>query len=241
MSGRVSDGTVRIKGDLARFPFEGERDSEFRIAARVMDASLDVHPAEIQGERSAEATRSWPLLKDIDADFMLDRGSMTVTAQRGTAYGAKLSNVVARIPDFRRNATLDVHGVAEGPLADMVRYVNTSPVARWIGGVTTNADATGSAKLDLRLAIPLQHAADTKVTGTLHFASNDVQLADVPSFSRVTGTLNFSEAGVRNTSLNAIGSRWAEPDRSEHAPGWRTHVHRERHCDGSGTCGARSA
>ena len=47
-------------------------------------------------------------------------------AQRGAVYGAKLSNVVARIPDLR-NATLDVRGVAEGPLADMVRYVNTSP------------------------------------------------------------------------------------------------------------------
>ena len=197
-SGRVNEGTVRIKGDLARFPFEGERDAEFRVAARVTDASLDVHPAAVQGtDRSAEATRAWPLLKDIDADFVLDRNSMTVTAQRGTAYGARLTNVVARISDLGRNATLDVHGVAEGPLADMVRYVNTSPVSRWIGGVTTNAESTGNAKLDLRLVIPLQHAADSKVTGTLHFANNDVQLADVPSFSRVTGTLNFSEAGMR--------------------------------------------
>ena len=203
VSGRISDGTVRIKGDLARFPFESEQGSEFRIAARVTEASLDVHPAEIQGERSAEATRRWPLLKDIDADFVLDGDSITVTAQRGTVYAAKLSNVVARIPNFMRNAALDVHGVAEGPLIDMVRYVNTSPVVRWIDGATTNAETTGNAKLNLRLAIPLQHAADAKVTGTLHFANNDVQLADMPPFSRVTGTLNFSEAGVRDTSLNA--------------------------------------
>ncbi len=203
LSGRIGDGTVRVKGDLARFPFEGERDAEFRIAARVTDAALDVHPAAMQGDRSTEATRAWPLLKDIDADFVLDRAAMTVTAQRATAYGAKLSNVVARIPDFRRNATLEVNGVADGPLADIVRYVNTSPVARWIGGVTSNAESTGNAKLGLRLAIPLQRAADTKVTGTLHFANNDVQLADAPLFTRVTGTLNFTEAGVRNASLNA--------------------------------------
>ena len=30
-----------------------------------------------------------------------------------------------------------------------------------------------------------------------------MQLVDAPLFSRVTGTLNFTEAGVRNTSLNA--------------------------------------
>ncbi len=204
VAGRVSDGTVRIKGDLARFPFEGESDSEFRVAARVTEASLDVHPSATQSDRTADAPGIWPLLKDIDADFLLDRGSMTVTAQRASAYGAKLSNVVARIPEFGRNPTLDVRGVAEGPLADMVRYVNTSPVSRWIGGVTANAETTGNAKLELRLAIPLAHASDSKVTGTLNFANNDVQLADAPAFSRVTGALNFTETGVRNTSLNAM-------------------------------------
>ena len=44
VSGRATDGTMRVKGDLSRFPFEGERDAEFRIAARVNDAALDVHP-----------------------------------------------------------------------------------------------------------------------------------------------------------------------------------------------------
>ena len=89
---------------------------------------------------------------------------MTVTAHRAAAYGAKLSNVVARIPEFGRNATLDVRGVAEGPLADMVRYVNTSPVLRWIGGMTANAESTGNAKLELRLAIPLRTPSDSKVS-----------------------------------------------------------------------------
>ncbi len=203
VTGRVTDGTVRIKGDLARFPFEGASDTEFHIAAHVTDASLDVHPAATQGDRFDEASRVWPLLKEIDADFVLDRGSMTVTAHRAAAYGAKLSNVVARIPEFGDNATLDVRGVADGPLADMVRYVNASPVLRWIGGLTANAETSGNAKLELRLAIPLAHASDSKVAGALNFANNDVQLTDAPLFSRVTGTLQFSEAGVRSTSLNA--------------------------------------
>ena len=204
VAGRVSGGTVRIKGDLARFPFEGETDSEFRVTAHITEASLDVHPGAAQGDRSAGALSVWPLLKDIDADFLLDRGSMTVTAHRGAAYGARLSDVVARIPEFGRNVTLDVRGVAEGPLADMVRYVNTSPVSRWIGGMTTNAETTGNAKLELRLAIPLAYASDSKVNGTLNFANNDVQLADLPLFSRVAGSLNFTEAGIRNTSLSAL-------------------------------------
>ena len=202
VTGRVTDGTVRIKGDLARFPFEGENDAEFRIALHVTDASLDVHPGKVQGDGSAETPRVWPLLKDIDADLLFERRSMTVTAQRGAAYDAKLSNVVARIPEVGHNATLDVRGVADGPLADMVRYVNSSPVLRWTGGITANAAATGNAKLDLRLSIPLAHASDSQVAGTLNFANNDVQLAEGPPFSRVTGALQFTEAGVQNISLN---------------------------------------
>ncbi len=204
VGGHLTEGTVRVKGDLSKFPFEGERDSEFRITARVADAVLDARPAAIPAERTAEVARMWPLLTDIDAELVIDRSSLTVTAQRGAAYGARLTKVVARIPELRRNPTLDVQGVAEGPLADMMRYVNTSPVARWIGGVTTNAEASGNAKLDLRLSIPLQHASDSKVTGALQFADNDVQLADAPAFSRVMGTLNFSETGVRNSSMSAL-------------------------------------
>ncbi|HKO68667.1 MAG TPA: YhdP family protein [Burkholderiaceae bacterium] len=204
VSGRVTDGSVRIKGDLARFPFEGVNDAEFRIAAHVTEASLDVHPRLGQGDRSDEASRAWPLLKDIDADFLLERRAMTVTAQRASAYGARLSNVVARIAEVGHQATLDVRGVADGPLADMVRYVNTSPVVRWTAGVTANAEATGNAKLELHLSIPLARASDSQVTGTLSFANNDVQLADAPPFSRVTGELQFTQAGVRNTTLNAI-------------------------------------
>ena len=32
-----------------------------------------------------------------------------------------------------------------GPLAEMLRYVNTSPVKGWIGGITDGAEAQGNA------------------------------------------------------------------------------------------------
>lgn len=203
LSGKVTDGAFRVKGHLAHFPFDGERTGEMRITARVGDATLDVYPAlhPAPSERASDSIRSWPLLTAVDADLLFDRASMTVTA-RGTAQGAQLSSVVAHIADFRRNPTLDVRGAAEGALMDMLRYANASPVAGWTGGVT-KAEATGPAKLDLRFSVPLQHARDTKVAGALHFANNDLQLTDVPAFSKATGTLNFTESSVSSTNLNA--------------------------------------
>ncbi|MBA2412780.1 MAG: TIGR02099 family protein [Burkholderiaceae bacterium] len=198
IAGRVSDGALRIKGNLAHFPFGPGREGEMRISARVHDATLSVAPA-----TRDDTPRLWPLLTGIDADVVFERASMTVTAQRGTVQGVRLSNVVARIAEFGRNATLDVRGQADGALADMALYVNASPIVGWIGGVTKQAEATGNAKLDLRLNIPLLHAADSKVSGALHFVNNDVALADAPPLSRVNGTLNFTEAGVNSSALNA--------------------------------------
>lgn len=198
VAGRVTDGAFRVKGNLAQFPFHSAKEGEMRATARVSGATLEVHPAAVQ----SNSAQTWPLLSGIDGDLLFDRDSMTVTTRHGAVDGVRITDTVARISELGRNATLEVHGVAEGPLTDMLRYVNASPVARWIGGVTTSAEANGNAKLDLRLGIPLQHAADSTVAGALHFANNDIKLADAPPFSRVNGTLNFTETGVRSNNLS---------------------------------------
>ena len=204
VAGRLSDGVFRVKGDLAQFPFDNGGDGELRITARVSDATLDVNPSSAQGERSNDGAKNWPLLTGIDADLLIDRDAVTVTAQRGAVYGVRLSNVVARVTELGRNTALDVRGVAEGPLSDMLLYVNASPVSRWIAGVTTDAEATGNAKLELRFGFPLARANDAKVAGALQFAGNDVTFADAPPMSRVNGTLSFTESSVRSTDLSAL-------------------------------------
>ena len=171
-------------------------------------ATLDVFPAPPgeNGERPAPGT-IWPVLYDIEADLLFERASMTITAQRARAFNARVDQAVARIEHLGHDPILQVRGQASGPLADMVRYVNESPVKRWTGGVTDGADTQGPAKLDLNLQIPLQHATETKVTGAVVLTGNTITLAGIPSFTRTTGTLNFNERGVRinNLATNLLG------------------------------------
>lgn len=204
VEGRLTDGTFRVKGDLARFPFLDPADGEFRIAGRVTGATLDVAPgpADAAGQ-AAPPGAIWPVLSKIDADILFERASMTITAQRGRAFDARIEQTTASIEHLGRDATLQVRGRASGQLADMVRYVNESPVKRWIGGVTEGAELQGPARLDLTLQIPLQHAADTKVTGAVALQGNAITLGGIPPFTRATGTLNFSERGVRINNLYA--------------------------------------
>ncbi|MBC8118800.1 MAG: hypothetical protein H7X75_04385, partial [Burkholderiaceae bacterium] len=219
LAGKLTDGALRVKGDLAQFPFRSDGQGELRFTGRVADATLDVQPTD-RSEGPQESNRTWPLLTGIDADLVFDRASMTVTAPRGAGYGVRLTNVVARVAELGDEATLDVRGAADGPLADMLRYVNASPVARWIGGVTTHGGASGNAKLDLRLTIPLHQTSDSKVVGALQFSNNDVLLADIPPFSRVSGTLNFTQAGVNSSGLNAaVLGGMAKIDASTRADG----------------------
>ncbi|MDH5207977.1 MAG: YhdP family protein [Burkholderiaceae bacterium] len=221
VGGRLADGTFRVKGDLARFPFVDPAVGEFRIAGRVTSATLDVAPGPADASGNAAPPGAiWPVLSNIDADLLFERASMTITAQRGRAYGALIEQATAHIEHLGRGATLQVRGRASGQLADMVRYVNESPVKRWIGGVTDGAETQGPARLDLTLQIPLQHAENTKVIGALALQGNAITLGGIPPFTRATGTLNFNERGlsINNLSAGLLGGQ-ARLDASTRADG----------------------
>jgi uncharacterized protein (TIGR02099 family) len=206
--GRVLDGTYRLRGELARFPFRDPAQGEFRIAGRVTGGVLDVFPAPAGADgKPARPGAVWPLLSDIDAEVVFERVAMTIGAQRGRALGARIERASARIDDLANDATLQVRGQASGPLAELLRYANESPVKGWIGGVTEGVEAQGSARLDLTLQIPLRHAADSKVAGALVLQNNALTLAGIPPLARVTGSVNFHERGVRieNLAANALG------------------------------------
>ena len=194
VDGRIEDGTFRLRGDLAKFPFPAAADGEFRVAARLRDGVLDVSP-QVDANGNRAPTPVWPLIRAIDADLLFERQGMTIRAQERLINGARISEATARIPDLGHDATLNVSGQVTGALGDMLGYVNASPVAGWIADITRGAEARGNARVDLKLDIPLLHAADTRVSGTLLLQNNDLTLVDVPAFSRANGTFTFNERG----------------------------------------------
>ena len=202
LEGRVEDGAFKLRGDLAKFPFPVAADGEFRVSARLRGGMVDVAPRPA-ADGSAAPGAVWPLLRDIDADLLFERQSMTISAQRGTINGMRISETVARIPDLGHDSTLEVKGQTAGTLSDLLGYVNASPIAHWIGDVTRGAEARGNARVDLQLVIPLLHSGDARVKGTLQLQNNDLTLVDVPEFSRTNGVLNFNERGVRFNSITA--------------------------------------
>jgi len=210
VDGRVVEGSFYLHGDPRRFPFADAKDGEFHAALRVMDGKLDVAPAspEAAGSNAAPEGRrplSWPLLSAIDADVVFDRNRLSVNARHAKAYGYDLSSISARVPALDQpDQHLLIDGQGSGPLAEMLRYIGNSPVNAWTGGFLANTEASGSARLKLRLDIPLSHAVDTSVAGSVRFQADNLVLGpNIAPFSALTGQLDFTQRGVQFSGITA--------------------------------------
>jgi len=212
IDGRVVEGSFYLHGDPKRFPFAEAKDGEFHAALRVLDGKLDVAPRPPDGATAAsnstpERARPvpWPLLSAIDADVVFDRNRLTVNARRAKAYGYDLSNITARVAQLDQpdqHLLIDAQG--SGPLAEMLRYLGNSPVNAWTGGWMTSTEAAGAARLKLHLDIPLVHAVDTTVAGSVHFQGDNLVLSpDIAPFTALTGELDFTQRGVQLSGITA--------------------------------------
>ncbi|MCD2517434.1 TIGR02099 family protein [Massilia sp. G4R7] len=205
--GTLRDATLRLRGDLAGFPFRAtnmlERArGEFNVAGRLHDARLEYAP----GHRHPDGAPLWPLAEQIDGRIEFDRARMEIHGDTLRTMGVALSNVKAVIPDLGAHEAmmLEIDGAANGPLQEFLRYVAASPVLGWIGHFTEETHGSGNARLGLKLRMPLAHLPDTKVQGSLQLLGNDVTLfPELPPLNAALGRIDFFDHGV---NLNGVGA-----------------------------------
>ncbi|WP_345532148.1 YhdP family protein [Viridibacterium curvum] len=191
-AGRVEDLRVRLNGELAHFPFNGSgaaRQGVFRVEGRIRDATLAFAP-------------DWPALQNLQGSLLFERAGMQIKVASGQYAKVRLRDVQASLADFDRvsSVPLEVVGVAEGPGEQMLEYLRATPVAKHLGSFIQNLRVGGDARLDLKLAIPLMDANNTRVQGGVQLDDNSVRLATaLPPMQHVTGHVGFDELGVTPT------------------------------------------
>jgi uncharacterized protein (TIGR02099 family) len=205
--GTLHDARVRLRGDLAHFPFHGDSAAErargeFRVSGRIENGKLEYAPAHKAPDGK---TPLWPLAENINGSIVFDRARMEIHADTARTLGLALNNVRAVIPQLGApESMLDIDGLASGQLQEFLRYVASSPVLEWIGHFTEDTKATGNARLGLKLHLPLADLHATKVQGALQLQSNDVTLfPELPPIQAALGKIEFSEHGV---NLNGVGA-----------------------------------
>lgn len=205
--GTLHDAHLRLRGDLAHFPFRASNAAErargeFRVAGRLENAKLEYAPGHFAPDNKSPL---WPLAENIDGSIVFDRARMEIHGDTARTLGVALSNVRAVIPELgSHDMMLEIDGNAAGPLQELLRYVSVTPVLEWIGHFTENTQGTGSARLGLKLRLPLANMHEAKVQGALQLQNNDVTLfPELPPIQAALGRIEFSEHGV---NLNGIGA-----------------------------------
>ena len=211
--GVASDVSVRLRGDLAHFPFHGEHAShgEFRVAGKLSEGKLNYSPnhylqdGKVLG-KDGKPLPLWPQAEHIKGSFVFDRARMEIHGDTATTGGAALTKVKAVIPDLTiHDSMLEIDGNAAAPMQEFLKYVANSPVLGWISHFTEDTQASGNATLALKLQLPLSHMIDAKVQGALQLNNNDITLMnDLPPVQAAQGKIEFNEHGVNLNQLSGI-------------------------------------
>lgn len=211
LDGRASLVNFKVKGDLAGFPFGQTTPAvpgakpppvpgEFRIAARIEDATFAYAPGEPDAAPGS-AHAAWPVFTQLQGDLIFDRHSMEIRNAQGrlgkVGSGAyEVYKVNGGIRHLGHDSALVIEGRGRGPLGDALQYVKATPISGWLHGALDAATASGNADLTLSLDIPLGHAQEATVSGRVQLAGNDVRLRpDTPLLGAARARIEFSQRG----------------------------------------------
>ncbi|MDH5857414.1 YhdP family protein [Lampropedia aestuarii] len=236
LGGRAKRAEFEVRGDLTHFPFDARaRDPAtqrypataaesgktpasnqteaatpsrelFRISADLEQVQFRYVPHYLLG--SGTPALSWPDLQGVNArlEFIGNRMDLAVqSAQLQAAPKVRVSNGKAWIDDLM-HAQVGVDVRAAGPLADQLRVLSSTPVARMTDHAMDNLQGTGNAAFRLQLDIPLESAqADQiQVTGDVQLKDNALQWwPQVPRLSAVQGRVRFTDKGFAANGIQA--------------------------------------
>ena len=202
--GKLASANFRVKGDLWDFPFYNARtgpqagkgasqDGEFRIAAKVEDASFAYVPSSPASGSEPAFVSTWPMLTRASAELIVDRGTLSILNGRANIGKVEWSGVQGAIRHLEADAVLGLEAGARGPLTEMLQFVNHTPVGGWIGHALDTSSAAGVADLKLELSIPLVDVPSAKVKGSLLLPGNDVRITpETPLLAGAKGQVDFT-------------------------------------------------
>ena len=198
--GRASGGTLKLRGSLDQFPFIARDSGEFAASLHVSGVTLDYAPATPTHPRA----RPWPVMTGLEADVNFNHDQIDIVGAQASVYGVRLSKVSGRIDRLAgADPHLAISGQGTGELADLVGYVNASPVSSMIGGFLETAKTSGPGRLQIKLNVPLNQAVDTEVDGSVLFQGNDVALRSDVALTAVSGRVDFTQHGIRIAGISA--------------------------------------
>lgn len=205
LDGQIEHATVKLEGDLGRFPF-GDDSGRLHIDGAFRGGVIDYAPG-------PPDETGWPALKDVNGRILLDQVDLRLFADEAAVSPAPghdimLSNLTARIPNIERDSVLTIEGHTQAPAPAYLALAHHSPLRGLLDGFLDPARADGDWQVPLSLTIPLLEVNDTQVQGAVQFDGGMLALEpEAPPFQQMRGTLEFSETGF---SVDGLQARFLE-------------------------------
>ena len=215
--GTLASASFHVDGNLADFPYFVHAASpaakaggaaaaagEFRITAQVDNATFAFVPSTPASGSTAAYTSPWPTLEKASVELNLDHGNLVLRNGRAQLGNIEWSQVQGAIGHLEGGGALTLDAIARGPLAEMLRVVNTTPVGGWIGKALDASSASGNAELQLSLGLPLAHLESSTVKGRVALAGNDVRITPgSPLLADARGRVDFTGKGFAVVGASA--------------------------------------
>lgn len=241
VEGELESGDLLLRGPLEAFPFDDQQ-GRFLLELRAVDGVLDYGFADTPapsatGMRADDETEplQWPPLQQVAATVRFEGRRLEIEVPSAEILNTQVDAGQVSMPDLWNPAYLTIAAHGNGPLADGMHLLRTSPLARQLGGLAASAEVSGSGEIALQLGVPLNRALPFRYSGELTWEpplaealpdaranasadGNHAQAADERTlsikgtelhFSNIEGRLQFDEVGISAEAIQADLGRQA--------------------------------
>ena len=151
-SGRLTGGSLRIRGDPRRIPFPGGNGT-FEARGTIRDGELAYALA-------------WPAVRIDEASLAANGSELTFQDIRGTIFDTSIERGLARIPDMTKPAgRMRISLEGGGPAGDLLAFMRESPLAAVPDGAAVPVHADGPTSTSVDLDIPYGRGAEERPPG----------------------------------------------------------------------------
>ena len=140
----------------------------------------------------------WPALENVDGNLSFSAAAMRGRLYQGSIREAVFSDARLHVPDIKA-PVMALQTSLTGPVADMLDFAQTGPLASVIGRAFGNSTGSGTSRLDLDLQVPMRNDLKSRRTVDGNVALNNARItsktfgADLES---VTGNVGFNSSGI---------------------------------------------
>ncbi len=194
VGGRVVEGSLVYRGNVADFPFR-EGNGRFEVQLEVRDGVFYYLPG-------------WTPITDAEVEVQFVGSRMRITHRRGKVGGLDLGEVIVTAEDLSKdgNPIIEVAATASGPVVEAMRILRESPVTtregNWRSYLGLGFGLGGRGTIDLQLNIPAGNASAFQMNG--EYIVEDGSLAfRAPRIraERINGRVGFNLSGPTQGEL----------------------------------------